>query len=65
MKKYLWMTVSNDEYELPEIIADTAEELAKKIGKKTNNIHVAVSHAEKNGAKCRYKRVEVIDEDDE
>lgn len=32
MQKYLWMAVSNDEYELPLAVADTAEELGKMLG---------------------------------
>ncbi len=31
-RRYLWMRVSDDKYELPEIIADTVEELAEKCG---------------------------------
>lgn len=31
-RKYLWMKVSDDKYELPEIITDTIAELAKKCG---------------------------------
>lgn len=65
MGKYLWMTVSDDSYELPEVTADTAEELAKKLGKKTNAIYSAVSHAEKEGRKCMYKRVPIIDDEEE
>lgn len=32
MKKYLWMAVDADEYELPICVADTARELGEKYG---------------------------------
>lgn len=36
---FLWMQVSNDEYELPLYVADTAKELAEFAGGKKPNIH--------------------------
>lgn len=29
-KRYVWMMVTDDEYELPIVIADSAEELARR-----------------------------------
>ncbi len=37
-KKYIWMAVSADEYELPLVTADTCAELAHKLGRATNDI---------------------------
>ena len=38
MGKYYWLAVSADEYELPLVVADTAEELGKKYGLNKNAI---------------------------
>ena len=59
----LYMKVSNDKYELPEIIARTTIELAEKCGVKSQTVRSAMSHAKKHGWPCQYVRVEV--EDDE
>lgn len=32
MKKYLWLAVTADEYELPLAVADTAKELGEMLG---------------------------------
>ena len=45
MKNSVFMKVSNDEYELPEIVADTAKELAEKCGVSENTIYGCVSRA--------------------
>ena len=42
MKKYLWLAVSVDEYELPLMVADTAEELGKAYGLGKNAVCDAV-----------------------
>lgn len=57
----IWLKVSNDRYELPEIVADSAGQLAQKLGIKKNNIFSAISHARKNGYKCIYRKVEIKD----
>lgn len=42
MKKYLWLAVTADEYELPLIVADTAKELANKCGITTGTVKSSV-----------------------
>jgi ribosomal protein L7Ae-like RNA K-turn-binding protein len=40
-KKYLWLAVTPDEYELPLIVADSAAELGRKCGISKSTIKVA------------------------
>ena len=61
----LWMEVTMDEYELPVAVASSAEELARKIGKTTNNIYSAIYKAKVRGYRSRYVKVEVEEENDE
>lgn len=58
-KEYLWLQVSNDEYELPINIADTCCELAEMCGVKENAIYSAISHAKKENYRCKYVKVKV------
>ncbi|MCQ2369241.1 MAG: hypothetical protein MJ007_02055 [Paludibacteraceae bacterium] len=58
------MRVSRDKYELPEAVADTAGELARKLGVNTNVIYTRYRIAKEKGIRCVYVKVE-IDEDDE
>ena len=57
------MAVTNDEYELPILVCDTAKELAKKIGVKHNTISVFLwreKHKQKvnwRSRKYKYERV--------
>lgn len=61
----LWMEVTMDEYELPVAVASSAEELARKIGKTTNNIYSTIYKAKVRGYRSRYVKVEVEDDRDE
>lgn len=36
--KYIWLCVDADEYELPIAVADSARELAEKMGTSKNNV---------------------------
>lgn len=47
----MWMKVSDDKYELPVAVADTAAELARILGVRTNVIYSAVSHYERGDIK--------------
>lgn len=38
MKKYLWLAVTADKYELPIFIEDTARQLGEKLGMDTRNV---------------------------
>ena len=58
----LWMEVTMDEYELPVAVASSVEELARKIGKTTNNIYSAIYKAKVRGYRSRYVKVEVEDD---
>ena len=60
----VWMLVTNDKYELPLIVAKSAGELARLTGQRRSNIASAICHAEKRGARCKYVRVEVEDDDE-
>ena len=66
----LWMEITNDEYELPVAVADTASELAKLRGTNRGAIYSALSKYAKRQIKnkekvpfCRYRKIE-IEEDD-
>lgn len=55
----LWLYVTKDEYELPIIVADSAGQLALRLGIPRNNIFTAINQARKKGYRCRYIKVEV------
>ena len=57
----IWLKVTNDKYELPVAVADSASELAQLLGIKKNNIFSAISHAQKQGYKCQYRKVVIKD----
>lgn len=59
----IWLKVSTDQYELPEIVADSAGQLAQKLGVTKNHIFSAISHANKKGYKCQYRKVVINDEE--
>lgn len=61
----LWMEITTDDLELPLVVASSAEELARKIGKTKNNICSSVSKAKTRGYRSRYVKVEVEDDRDE
>lgn len=58
--KKLYLYVTDDRYELPIFVEDSAAELAKKLGISTNTVYSSISH-EKNGNvhRSRFKSVEV------
>lgn len=62
MAEVIWMKVSNDKYEFPVAVADSAGELARILGIRKNAILSAISHANKKGFNCLYKKV-VIEND--
>ena len=59
----IWLKVTNDKYELPVAVADSAEELAKLCGVKVNNIHSSRSHAKARGGQTWYRLVKVDDKE--
>lgn len=57
-KKYVYLYVTKDKFELPIIVADSLEELASKCGVTKHAISTGIYHEKKFGKKSRYKRVE-------
>ena len=60
----IWMKVSHDKYELPEIVADSIQELSEMCGSSVASIRSFICHMKKQGYQCRYVRVEVDDDGD-
>lgn len=60
----VWMKVTTDELELPEVVADTAGELAKKCGVTVSTVYTSLCHWE-HGRRNQtpYRRVRVDDSD--
>lgn len=63
-KKKLWMKVTNDEYELPLAVAESAAELARMTGIKPESLYSIISR-ERHGKKhtYSYREVDIDDED--
>ena len=66
MNKYCYMKVTNDKYELPIAIADSAEELAEKCGTTKGVVYTSVTKSKygwvnKNGTPkyFPYRKVEI------
>lgn len=60
----LWMEVTQDDLELPLIVAGSPQELADKVGTDVNNIYKSASRRRRGEAqKGRFVRVEI--EEDE
>lgn len=58
IKDYIYMMVSNDKYELPVYIAETAQELADMVGVPKGTIYSSVIKWEKGQVKkAKYIRV--------
>jgi biotin operon repressor len=51
--------VSDDGYELPMVVADSAGELARMLGITEATIYHQISNARKHGYFCRYVKVRV------
>lgn len=63
-KKYLYMAVTPDEYQLPLAVADSVQQLAWMVGVTSNSIYSAISHGEsRNWKKRRYVRIRVDEEE--
>ena len=55
---HVYMLVTEDEYELPLMVADTAIELARRLGLRECSVMSAICKAKKTGRKCKYVRVD-------
>lgn len=60
----LWVAVTQDEYELPVAVADTARELAEMFGVKTMTVISDVSRYRRKQMKTRFRCVDVEDDGD-
>ena len=59
-KKYIWMKVSNDEYEFPLCTADTVKKLADSLGCSAGTIRSEYSKWVNGKIKnCPFRRVEL------
>ena len=56
----VWLRVTKDKYELPEYIADTAEELADMLGISPNTIYSSMANWKKGRTKTSPYRKVVI-----
>lgn len=56
----VWLRVTKDKYELPEYIADTAEELADMLGISPNTIYSSMANWKKGRTKMSPYRKVVI-----
>ena len=64
LKKYLYMAVTPDDYQLPLAVADSVQQLAWMVGVTANSIYSAISHAEAmNWKKRRYVRIRIDEEE--
>ena len=64
-ENFLYMLVTDDEFELPVIVAPTVNELAERAGVSPRTIHVEVWKKNTGRAKkSRYIRVELEEEDE-
>ena len=59
----VWEYVTDDKYELPIYTADSATDLARKMGLSPDSVRSAYCIAKKRGTNTRYRRV-VLDKED-
>lgn len=55
----LWLLTSDDELELPLLVADTASELSHKAGVSASTIRSAVAHNRVRGGHSIYHCIEI------
>lgn len=60
----LYIRITPDKYELPVAVAEDAETLARMCGVTRNSIYSQISRYEHQGRPCRWRRVEVEDDDE-
>lgn len=59
MKKYLYMLVTEDQYEYPMVIADSVQELSRICGVSRANIYQMLMLSETKGYKSKYVKVRI------
>lgn len=59
-RNYIWMVVSDDKYEFPLVMADTAKELAELIGTTETSVRSNYCHYLKGDISyCKFRKVEL------
>lgn len=59
-KKFAWLLVTTDEYELPLMVCDTVRELAERCNTTEGTIYSTISHFEAGRKpRSKFKRVEI------
>ena len=62
-KRYLWIEVTEDEYELPVAVADTSRQLSLMTGYAEYKVRDDYSKWQRGIIKkCRYRKVEIDDD---
>jgi len=61
----VYIEVTKDKYELPVVVADSVNELARLCDTSVNNIYSRISHEEAGRYKSKYKKVYIDDEEEE
>ena len=64
MKRKLYLKVTSDKYELPLVVADSAIELAEKLGVSRNLVYSHISHMRNGNVKKSSIHVVEVDDDD-
>lgn len=60
----LWLMVSRDKYELPEIVCDSASELSRLSGFSLSYIYNALYKVQiGKWSTCRFKKVEILEDE--
>ena len=59
LPQYVWLKVTHDKYELPLCLADSAAELARKLGTSPQAVMSAVCHEKHGRCKSCYKKVRI------
>lgn len=65
MKRYVWMLVTKDKYELPLLVADSSRELAELAGVAHQTVLESTSRARRLKSKCKYIVIQIDDEESE
>lgn len=61
-KKKLWMKVTDDKYELPLAVAESAADLARMVGIKPASLYSILSRDRHGKLHSSYREVEIDDE---
>ena len=68
MKNVVYMAVTNDEIELPLVVADNIDEFATLIGKRTNSVYHAIKRTGNcyvHGERAKIIKIDLEGDDEE